>query len=192
MHNNDLYQQRTNEMQIQSSQRDNAQNNQQQYPYYEQQNTQQSEEQQRQQRQQSISQNQQWQQQQQQQQQQPQQQQQQHSGSMQIKNEQSGQLSTVKDSTMNDRDCLNDMLVTAKYLTDGFNVFTREASHRALHHDVQQILGQTHHEVRDLFNLLFEKGWYSLQAESTNQVAQAHQQFSNYQTQFPNIQSSHQ
>ena len=101
-----------------------------------------------------------------------------------IKNPQTGQMAKVKGPEMNDRDRLNDMLATEKYLTDNYNIFAREASYADLHHDVCQILNQTHQEARGLFNFMFTKGWYSLQAESTQQVAQVQQQFSNYQTQF--------
>jgi len=100
-----------------------------------------------------------------------------------IKNPQTGQTS-VKGPEMNDRDRLNDMLATEKYLTDNFNVFLREASYSQLHQDVSQILNQTHQEARNLFTFMFSQGWYSLQAESAQQVAEAAQQFSNYQTQF--------
>lgn len=105
---------------------------------------------------------------------------------MQIKNQQTGQLPTVKGPDFNDRDMLNDMLATEKHLSDNFNVFVREASYRDLHNDVMQILNQTHYEARSLYNMMFNLGWYSLQTESTQQVAQAQQQFSNYQSQFAN------
>lgn len=109
---------------------------------------------------------------------------QQQANPMKIKNPQTNQLPTVKGPEMNDRDRLNDMLATEKYLTDNYNVFAREASYNDLHKDVCQILNQTHQEARGLFNFMFNKGWYSLQAESTQQVAQVQQQFTNYQTQF--------
>jgi len=107
-----------------------------------------------------------------------------------IKNPQTGQLPKVKGPEMNDRDRLNDMLATEKYLTDNFNVFAREASYSELHQDVSQILNQTHQETRNLFTFMFNQGWYTLQAESAQQVAQAAQQFSNYQTQFAHTQPS--
>lgn len=116
-------------------------------------------------------------------------QQQQAQQSMQIKNPQTGQLPRVKDTEMNDRDRLNDMLATEKYLTDGYNVFARETSYTALHQDVLRILSETHQETRNLFSFMFNQGWYSLQAESTQQIAQVQQQFNNYQTQF--VQSPH-
>ncbi len=103
----------------------------------------------------------------------------------QIKNPQTNQLPNVKGPELNDRDRINDMLATEKYLTDNFNIFAHEASYSNLHRDVCQILNDTHHEARNLFNFMFNQGWYSLQAESTQEVAHAQQQFTNYKTQFP-------
>ena len=37
-----------------------------------------------------------------------------------------------KTPQMNDRDFLNDLLTTEKYMTDGYNTFLNEASHEAL------------------------------------------------------------
>jgi len=91
-----------------------------------------------------------------------------------------------KGTELNDRDRLNDMLATEKWLTDGFNVFVRETSHQQLYHDVLQILNETHHACRDVFNLMFEKGWYSLHPEQPSHVADHYQKFSGYQSQFPN------
>lgn len=101
-----------------------------------------------------------------------------------IKNPQASGMQQPKTPAMNDRDRLNDMLLTEKYLTDGLNVFVREASHQALHRDVMQILNETHQAARDLFNLMYDKGWYTLQAEEPTHVAQQQQKFSNYQNQF--------
>jgi len=85
----------------------------------------------------------------------------------------------------NDRDRLNDMLATEKWLTDGYNVFAREASHQNLFNDVLHVLNETHHACRDLFNLMFEKGWYSLHPEQSSNIADHYQKFSSYQSQFP-------
>lgn len=90
-----------------------------------------------------------------------------------------------KTPNMNDRDRLNDMLLTEKYLTDGLNVFVREASHQSLYRDVMQILNETHQAAREVFNLMFAKGWYTLEVEEPAHVAQQQQKFSGYQSQFP-------
>ncbi len=89
----------------------------------------------------------------------------------------------VHSPEMNDRDYLNDILATEKYLTDGFNTFAREASHTELHNDVMTILNETHDCTRDLFNLMFEDGFYSFQGASGQEVQQAQQKFSKYLSQ---------
>lgn len=105
--------------------------------------------------------------------------------SMQIANQQTGQLPKVKGPEMNDRDILNDALATCKYLTDSLNVAVREASHQELYQDMLAILNETHQSAREMFNLMFEKGWYKLEAEEQQKLQQAHQQFAGYSTQFP-------
>jgi spore coat protein CotF len=103
----------------------------------------------------------------------------------QIANPQSGQLPQVKGPEMNDRDYLNDGLSTCKYLTDSLNIAVREASHEQLHADFQQIVTETHHSARELYNMMFQNGWYKLEAEEQQKLQQAQQQFSGYSSQFP-------
>lgn len=103
----------------------------------------------------------------------------------QIANPQSGQMPQVKTPQMNDRDFINDGLATCKYLTDGLNIAVREASHKQLHADLLQMLSETHQSARDMYNLMFQKGWYKLEAEEQQKLQQAYQQFSGYSSQFP-------
>ncbi len=102
-----------------------------------------------------------------------------------IKNPKSANEPQTKGPEMNDRDFMNDMLATEKYLTDSLNVFAREASHQSLHTDVMQMLTESHQCQRDFFNLMFELGHYKLEAEEQQKLDQAHTQFQNYSTQFP-------
>lgn len=95
-----------------------------------------------------------------------------------------------KGPEFNDRDRLNDMLATEKWLTDGFNVFVRETSHQTLFNDILHILNETHHAARDIFNLMFEKGWYTIHAEQPSQISKEHQKFQGYESQLPS-QASH-
>ncbi|RKD21749.1 hypothetical protein BEP19_14085 [Ammoniphilus oxalaticus] len=102
-----------------------------------------------------------------------------------IKNPPPANEPQVKGPEMNDRDRLNDALAGAKYLTDSFNIAVREASFDALHQDYMKILNETHQAARQSFLLMFQKGWYKLEAEEQQKLDQAYQQFSNYSTQFP-------
>lgn len=102
-----------------------------------------------------------------------------------IKNPQTGQLPKVKGPEMNERDFSNDILATEKYLTDSLNIFCREASNQNLHQSAMKILNETHQAARDLFNLMFEKGWYQLTAADQPEITKTAQQFQNYQSQQP-------
>ncbi|MBD8071481.1 spore coat protein [Bacillus sp. PS06] len=91
-----------------------------------------------------------------------------------------------KTPSMNDRDFLNDMLSTEKYLTDSYCTALNEMSHEALYQDIRQIFNETQDCQRQLFNLMYKNGWYKLEAEDAQKVEQKHQQFYNYTTtQFP-------
>ncbi|MFS0635999.1 spore coat protein [Mesobacillus foraminis] len=102
-----------------------------------------------------------------------------------IANPQTGELPKVKSPEMNDRDFLNDGLSTCKYLTDSLNIAVREASHEQLYNDMVQILKETHDSCREMYNMMFQHGWYKLEAEEQQKIDQAHKQFSNYSSQFP-------
>ncbi|MEH7110502.1 spore coat protein [Bacillus sp. JJ1764] len=113
------------------------------------------------------------------------QQNQQSQNSNQIANPQTGQLPKVKGPEMNDRDFLNDGLSTCKYITDSLNIAIREASHDKLHSDLLQMLTETHQTSRNIYKLMFQNGWYKLEAEDQQKIDQAYQQFNNYSSQFP-------
>jgi spore coat protein CotF len=102
-----------------------------------------------------------------------------------IKNPKPANEPKVKGPEMNDRDRINDILAMEKYLTDSFNISAREASHGALHQDVMTVLNETHQCQHEMFQLMFQKGHYKLEAEEQQVLDKTYQQFSNYSTQFP-------
>lgn len=102
-----------------------------------------------------------------------------------IKNPKPAYEPQVKGPEMNDRDRLNDVLALEKYLTDSFNTAVREASHPQLHQDLLTILNETHQCQYEMFELMFRKGHYKLEAEQQTKLDQAYQQFNGYSSQFP-------
>lgn len=104
--------------------------------------------------------------------------------SFQNNNQQSNQKQNVNTQTktpeLNDRDRINDILATEKYLTDSFNVFTKETSNNKLYSDIKQILNDTHNCTRDIFNIMNQKGFYNLEAAQQQKIQQAWNKFSNY------------
>jgi len=102
-----------------------------------------------------------------------------------IKNPQANVMPEAQSSRINDRDTLNYALAQEKFITDNLNIFAREASHRQLHNDVMLIFNETHAMAREFFDLMFRKGWYTLQPEQPQKMAQTYQQFSQHSAQFP-------
>ncbi|HEU4963823.1 MAG TPA: spore coat protein [Bacilli bacterium] len=99
--------------------------------------------------------------------------------------QQKGQLPRVKGPTMNDRDFINDVLATEKYLTWGYSTALNEFSHREIYTTVKQIMNETQDAQRTLFEAMFNNGWYKLAQEPLDTVALAYNQFTNYKSQFP-------
>ncbi|MET3292701.1 spore coat protein [Brevibacillus fluminis] len=91
----------------------------------------------------------------------------------------------VKGPEMNDRDFINDGLSTCKYLAEGLNIAAWESSHQQLHADYLQMLNETQQCARELYNTMFQKGWYKLEAVEQQKLQQAYQQFNGYSSQFP-------
>lgn len=104
---------------------------------------------------------------------------------MQIAVPQSGQLPQVKGPEFNDRDRINDILSYEKYLTSGYNTGLNEMQNPRLHQKIGSILQDVHQTQFQLFDLMFQKGWYKMKAAETTEISQAQQQFANYKTQFP-------
>ncbi|NPV26049.1 MAG: spore coat protein [Firmicutes bacterium] len=96
-----------------------------------------------------------------------------------------GQIPEVKGSEFNDRDRLNDILSFEKYLTVGYNISVNEANNDLLYHDLLQILNDTHQNQRQLYKLMFNKGWYKETVADQQEINQTATQFTNYQTQLP-------
>ncbi|MFE7065178.1 spore coat protein [Sutcliffiella sp. NPDC057660] len=90
-----------------------------------------------------------------------------------------------KTPEMNERDFLNDMLSYEKYITASYSTAMNEASHASLYQDIHAIFDETKNLQRELYNLMFQKGWYSLEAEQPQILQQAAQQFTGYMSQFP-------
>lgn len=90
-----------------------------------------------------------------------------------------------KTPQMNERDFLNDMLSTEKYMTDAYTTALHEASHEHLYGDLLDIFNETQQMQRSLYTMMFQKGWYKLEAEDQQKIQQSYQQHAGYSNQFP-------
>ncbi|KHD84947.1 spore coat protein [Heyndrickxia ginsengihumi] len=87
--------------------------------------------------------------------------------------------------TMNDRDLANDLLSMEKYMTASYSTALNEASHDSLYQDLLSIFTETQNQQRQLFELMFQQGWYSLEAADQQKIQQSFQQHQSYSNQFP-------
>lgn len=87
--------------------------------------------------------------------------------------EHTGLTKSAKDANVNDRDRMQDLLATEKYLTNSYDTFLNEASHDALF----QVVKQNHSKCQDLqrqvYNTMFKKGWYKLAVADAQSVSDA-------------------
>lgn len=98
---------------------------------------------------------------------------------------QNPETNVPKTPQMNERDFVNDQLATEKYMTSSYNIALNEASNQTLYQELATIFKETQDCQRNLYNLMFKNGWYSLEQEQTNKLDQAYQQFSGYKSQLP-------
>ena len=77
-----------------------------------------------------------------------------------IKNSQKEVQSGIK---MNDRDYLNSILELEKNMSNNYSIALNEASNDYLYEDYFSMLEDSKDMARELYNLMFKNGWYSLE-----------------------------
>jgi len=80
-------------------------------------------------------------------------------------------------TAMSDYDLARDALSMEKYILSGLNIATWEATSAQLHNDLVHLLSETHSANRSLFEYLFGKGWYPVEAEDQPKLDQTYQMF---------------
>ena len=77
-----------------------------------------------------------------------------------IKNSQKEVPSGIK---MNDRDYLNSILEIEKNMSNNYSIALNEASNDYFYEDYFSMLEDSKDMARELYNLMFKNGWYSLE-----------------------------
>ena len=71
---------------------------------------------------------------------------------------------------MNDEDYLNDILETEKNMSVNFTYALNEASNETLFNEIYEMFKQIKEAQRNLFELSFRKGFYTLEKAETNKI----------------------
>ena len=73
---------------------------------------------------------------------------------------------------MNDKDYLNAILETEKNMSVNLCIALNEASCHQLYRDLYTVFEDIKQAQRNLFELAFKKGWYTLEKETPNKIAE--------------------
>lgn len=79
---------------------------------------------------------------------------------------------------MNDLNYLSDILESTKNMVKNYSCALTEASNTTLYKILAKIFNETSLIQRDLFNLMFEKGWYTLETAPNSATTKAYDKFS--------------
>lgn len=87
-----------------------------------------------------------------------------------IKNE---ETKIKKDTNLNDADILNDTLLSFKFLIDNYSIALNEASNKWVYETYKYIFDEISKTQQTLFQLSFQKGWYTLEEAEKTKINEA-------------------
>ena len=73
---------------------------------------------------------------------------------------------------MNDKDYITAMLLIEKSMLKNYAVSLTEASNDDLYNDYYDMFDDVANMQREIYNLMFKKGWYELEAADTSKISQ--------------------
>ncbi len=75
-------------------------------------------------------------------------------------------------SKMNDKDYVTSILNVEKEIVKNYATATTEASNDKLYNDFHDMLNEASELQRETYNLMFKKGWYTLEMADENKIQQ--------------------
>lgn len=79
---------------------------------------------------------------------------------------------------MNDRDFLNDVLESEKNLSNNLAIALNEASNESLYKAILDIFVECKNNARQLYNLMLQNGWYTLEQAEQQKITQKNTELS--------------
>ncbi len=76
-----------------------------------------------------------------------------------------------------DREIMNDALISQKFLTDDYNIFAGECSTPAVYNDFMTILAEEHQIQNEVFQEMSKRGWYQTQPAEQQKINEAKTKF---------------
>ena len=73
---------------------------------------------------------------------------------------------------MNDKDYITSMLEVEKAMVKDYAVALTEASNEDLYNDYYDLFDEVSETQREIYNLMFQKGWYSIETAQDTKITQ--------------------
>lgn len=80
---------------------------------------------------------------------------------------------------MNDKDYLNAVLTIEKNITNNISIALNEASNEELYKEFFAFFKETQDLQRELFELAFKNGWYTLEEADKSKIKEKHTEINN-------------
>ena len=81
---------------------------------------------------------------------------------------------------LTEEEMLNDTLASCKSLMSLLNIYATEASNKEIEDVIEDIYLQMKDNQRNLYKVMYKKGWYKLEKEDTKRINSAITKFSDY------------
>lgn len=78
-----------------------------------------------------------------------------------------------------DKEMMQDALISQKFLTDDYNIFTNECATPEVRESFKCILNEEHDIQNEIFNEMQTRGWYQVKPAEQQMIDQAKQKYSN-------------
>ena len=79
--------------------------------------------------------------------------------------------------SFDDREIMNDALISQKFLTDDYNIFAGECSTPAVYNDFMTILAEEHQIQNEVFQEMSKRGWYQTQPAEQQKINETRTKF---------------
>ena len=79
-----------------------------------------------------------------------------------------------------DKEMLNDVLSSQKFMTDGYNTTANESDGTIVRSTLMSILDEEHSIQHDVFTEMKARGWYQTEQAPQNKIDETKQKFNSY------------
>lgn len=80
---------------------------------------------------------------------------------------------------MQEKEVLNDVLTSQKFVTETYNTFTNECATPNIRDEFMRILNEEHQIQAEVFDEMQKRGWYQTPAADQQKIQQAKTKFQN-------------